>query len=132
MASQIAATGELHVVEFQSYVRGYHAYVDSWTPIAGEALVLKREPTNSHDVHAVAVYYDNHVVGHIPYNIAPKVSAFLRRDVNKGFAEVTEDKVNRGAGYGLEVPCTYRLYGPKAHVDKMKEFIDSVQSAGHL
>ena len=71
--------------------------MDSWTPIAGQALVLKREPTNSHDVHAVAVYYDNYVVGHIPYNIAPKVSAFLRRDVNKGFAEVTGDKVNRGA-----------------------------------
>ena len=36
-------------------------------------------------------------------------TAFLRRDINKGFAEVTGDKVNRGAGYGLEVPCTYRL-----------------------
>ena len=24
------------------------------------------------------------------------------------------------------------LYGPKAHVDKMKEFVDSVRSAGHL
>ena len=132
MASQIAATGELHVVEFQSCVRGYHACVESWTPNAGQALVLKREPTNIHDVHAVAVYYDNHIVGHIPYNIAPKVSAFLRRDINKGFAEVTGDKVNRGAGYGPEVPCTYRLYEPKAQVNKMKEFVDSVRSAGHL
>ena len=80
----------------------------------------------------MAVYYDNHVVGHIPYNITPKVSAFLRRDVNKGFAEVTGDKVNRGAGYGLEVPYTYCSYGPKFHVDKMKEYVDSVRSAGHL
>ena len=24
---------------------------------------------------------------------------------------MTGNKVNRGAGYGLEVPCTYRLYG---------------------
>ena len=29
MASQIAATGELHVLEYQSYVRGYHAYADN-------------------------------------------------------------------------------------------------------
>ena len=43
---------------------------------------------------AAAVYYENQVVGHVPYNLAPTVSAFLRRDVNKGFAEVTGDKVN--------------------------------------
>ena len=104
MASQIAVTGELHVLEYQSYVRGYHAYADNWTPVIGQTLVLKREPTNSHDVHAVAVYYDNNVVGHIPYNLAPKVSALLKRDFNKGFAEITGERVDRGAGYGLEVP----------------------------
>ena len=69
-----------------------------------------------------AVYYDNDVVGHIPYNLAPKVSAFLKRDVNKGFAEITGMK--RGAGYGLDVPCVYRLYGPNVYVNKLKEFID--------
>ena len=114
MASQIAVTGKLDVLEFQSYVRGYHAYMENWTPIIGQALQLKREPTNGHDVHAVAVYFEDQIVGHIPYNLAPKVSALLRRDVNKGFVEVTGDRVNRGAGYGLEIPCSYRLYGPKA------------------
>ena len=29
------------------------------------------------------------------------MSAFLRRSANKGMAEVTGNKVNRGAGYGL-------------------------------
>ena len=38
-------------------------YADNWTPVIGQTLVLKREPSNSHDVHAVAVYYDNDVVG---------------------------------------------------------------------
>ena len=80
----------------------------------------------------MAVYYDNHVVGHIPYNLAPKVSAFLKRDVNKGFAEVMGDKVNRLAWHGLEVPCAYRLYGAKVYVDKMKEFVHSLRSAGRL
>ena len=28
---------------------------------------------------------------------------------------------NRGAGYGLEVPCVYRLYGPKVYVKRMTE-----------
>ena len=92
--------------------------------VVGQALTLKREPANA---HAVAVYYENQVVGHVPYNLAPTVSAFLRRD---GFAEVTGDKVNRGAGYGLEIPCTYRLYGPKPYVDRMKDIVENWRSAG--
>ena len=74
----------------------------------------------------VAVYYENQVVGHVPYNL---VSAFLRRD--DGFAEVTGDKVNRGAGYGLEILCTYRLYGPKPDVDRLKGIVENWRSAGY-
>ena len=54
------------------------------------------------------------------------LSSFLTRDVNKAFAEVTGEKVNRRAGYGLQIPCVYRLYGPKAYVDRMKEITDSI------
>ena len=31
------------------------------------------------------------------------------------FAEITGAKVNMGAGYGLEVPCVYSLYGPNVY-----------------
>ena len=112
------------------YVRGYHAYMETWTPVVGETLLLKREPANVKDRHAVAVHKEATVVGHVPYNLAPRFSQFLLRDVNKAFAEVTGEKVNRGAGYGLEVPCIYRLYGPKVYIDRMKELIDSLRSAG--
>ena len=44
---------------------------------------------------------------------------------HKGFAEVTADKVNRGTGYGLDISCTYRLYGPKVYTDRMKDTVDS-------
>ena len=44
---------------------------------------------------------------------SPYLSWFLARDVNKAFAEVTGENVNRGAGYGLEIPCVHRGYGPK-------------------
>ena len=63
---------------------------------------MKRETNNSHDVNVVAVYKEDVIVGHIPFNLAPTL---LRRDVK--FTEVVGVKVNRGAGYGLEVPCTY-------------------------
>ena len=53
--------------------------------------------------------------------------------LDKAFAQVTGDKINRGAGYGLEVPCVYRLYGPKVYIDKMmKELVDTLTAAGLL
>lgn len=125
-------TRDLAIFELQSYVRGYHEYMDRWTPVTGQELLLKREPSNSYDPHAVAVYLDADLVGHIPYNLAPTLSAFLRRRVNKGFAEVTGRRVNRGAGYGLEIPCIYRLMGPKMYIEKLKQIIDSLQIAGQL
>ena len=55
---------------------------------------------------AVAVVKEDVMVGHIPFNLAPFISAFLSRDTNSGFAKVVGEMVNRGAGYGLEIPCS--------------------------
>ena len=104
--------------------------MEVWTPVINETLILKREPTNVADRSAVAVYREDQVVGHVPYNLAPYLSNFLKRDVNKAFAKVVGDKVNRGAGYGLEIPCIYSLYGPKAYIEKMKELVDSLVARG--
>ena len=125
MASQVVTSGNLEVVEITSFVRGYHAYQDIWDPFVGQMLLLKRQPDNSEDSHAVAVLNEDVIVGHMPYNLAPIVERFLRREVNKGFAEVTGNRVNRGAGYGLEIPCVYHLYGPKAYCDKLKELVQA-------
>ena len=112
-ASRMTTTpAELHVAEIPSYVRGYRAYImEHWTPVAGQELLLKQVPTNDHDAYAVAVYYDGQVVGHVPNNLAAILSAFLRKEVNKGFAEVTVDRVNRGAGYKSHAPTV--CLGPK-------------------
>ena len=60
----------MEVFEIQSYVRGYHAYMDIWTPVVREVLLVKRETNNSHDVNAVAVYREDVIVGHIiPFNL---------------------------------------------------------------
>jgi hypothetical protein len=72
------------------------------------------------DVSAVAVCKENDIVGHVPFNISSLISQFLRRDCNKGFAEVTGPRVNRGAGYGLEIPCVFKLYGPKPYTGYCK------------
>ena len=133
-ASQVVSStvADLEVLEIRSYVRGYHAYMDVWTPIQGQILLVRREPTNIKDKNAVGVFLEDVIVGHVPHNLATRFSQFLQRDVNKAFAQVTGGKVNRGGGYGLEVPCVYRLYGPKAYIEKMKELADSLRKAGLL
>ena len=55
---------------------------------------IKRVPANTKDRHAVAVCKEATVVGHVPYNLAPRISQFLLRDVLKlkAFAEVAGKK----------------------------------------
>lgn len=125
MASQPATSFDS--VEFNSFIRGYHAYKDVWEPFVGESLLLKREPTNVKDRSAVAVTKETEVVGHVPYNISSALSMFLQRDCNKGFVEVTGNCVNRGAGYGMEVPCIYRLYGPTIYIQRLQQIVQSLQ-----
>ena len=100
--------------------------------MSSEVLLVKPEPTNEKDANAVAVLKEDSVVGHVPRNLSSKLFHFLRRDVNKAFVEVTGPKVNRGAGYGLEIPCVYRLYGPPAYIQRMKELVDSLAASGHI
>ena len=130
MTASELTSGALRELEIESYIRGYHAYMDIWTPVMNEELILKREPTNERDRNAVVVLKEETLVGHVPFNLAPFISAFLRRDTNSGFAKVVGEKVNRGAGYGLEIPCVYTLYGPKPYVDKLKELVASLKVKG--
>ena len=133
MASQVvSSTADLEVLEIVSFIRGYHAYKDVWTPMVGKSLLLKREPSNIKDSNAVAVCLESTIVGHVPFNLSASLFHFLRREVNKAFAEVTGPAVNRGAGYGMEVPCKYRLYGPKPYIIKMKDIVNCLTASGHL
>ena len=64
----------------------------------------------------------------MPFNLSSTVSQFLRRHYNTAFAEVTGAYViNRGAGYGLEVPCDYRLFGPEPYITKLQEILKFLQ-----
>ena len=58
---------------------------DIWEPVHGECLVLFRDLTNVHDDNTIAVTLERNgtVVGHVPFNLAPIISHFLRRSCNK-------------------------------------------------
>ena len=68
--------------------------MDLWTPVLNEEFILKIEPTNETDRNAVAVLKEETIVGLVPFNLAPLISAFLRSDTNCGFAKVAGEKVN--------------------------------------
>jgi len=90
MASQVACGNEpLEVFEFKSYIRGYHAYQDLWSPQLGDVLPIEWEPTILEDKFVAAVKLEGCMVGHLPFNITPTVSCFLNRSVNNWTVEVT-------------------------------------------
>ena len=97
-------------------------------------MLVKRKPTNIYnkDKNAVAVYLEDVVVGHVPHNIAGRhdFHDFCYGMLTK---EVTGQKINSGAGYGLEVPsCVSRLYGPKVYIQRINELVSSLRRAGLL
>ena len=111
-------------INVESYIRGYHEYVDIWEPKIDEKYELKREPETKKYLDAVAIVKSSRgstetsglshvnavnetvdVVGHIPKNMAPYVSKFLKRASNSASVTVKGKRINRGAGYGLEIPC---------------------------
>lgn len=47
------------ILVVNSFVRGYHEYMDVWEPIINEEYFLKREPGNKTDENAVAVVKAN-------------------------------------------------------------------------
>ena len=124
-------------VNVTSFIRGYHAYQENWLPSVGENLVLEREPLNPVDGYAVTIVRSGTDVGYVPRNLSALFFHFLTRNGNKGVltrngnkgvTEVTGMKVNRGAGYGLEIPCVYRLYGPNAYIQRLETAVEDIQT----
>ena len=58
---------QLITIEFEteSVIKGYHAYMNDWTPILGENLSTRSEPENEIDKYAVAITKDARVIGHL-------------------------------------------------------------------
>ena len=118
--------------QFDSYVRGYHAYMNIWKPLLGECLKCVKEPTNEGDKHAVAVVRINSlgkevVVGHMPKFISMIASMFLSLSWCTLSIEGTGKGVNRGAGYGLEIPAKFHFYGPENAIVWIRSKITNIE-----
>ena len=78
--------------------------------------------------HVNAVNETVDVVGHIPKNMAPYVSKFLKRASNSASATVKGKRINRGAGYGLEIPCVYTFRGDQFSLTWLR---NKIRKTGH-
>ena len=117
-------------VEVASWIRGYHAYKDCWEVEIGQVLTLQQEPTNPQDKNAIAIIKDSNVVGHMPKGLASTktgvgiIRHFLSKAERKGEVEVTGKSVNRGGGYGMEVPCIYKFTGQAKYTELLEKLLD--------
>ena len=110
-----------------SFVRGYHAYMDIWVPKVGDKnLSLKLESENLHDKYAVAVLSEGRVFGHVPKNLSKLFHQFLRIPNSTIGCKITGKRVNRGAGYGLEIPAEYSFIGAVKAVEWVEKNINKL------
>ena len=64
---------------YENVIRGYHVYTNIWSPLLGECLSGKKEPSNGVYKNAVAVMRlhscdREEVVVHVPQNISKHIS----------------------------------------------------------
>lgn len=131
------------LVRVNSFVRGYHEYVDIWQPAISSEHSLRREPGNEVDkkrcssctgnttracsqaeplnTHPNEIAVGMEVVGHVPKLMAQWETKFLKRASNSGTVVITGKRINRGEGYGLELPCEFKFQGDKYSCDWLKE-----------
>ena len=93
---------------FNSYARGYHAYMKIWNPVDREVLICTRETDNPHDNYALSIIRNSYVVGHVPLGFSKTFSNFLSLPASTMLCIVTGKRLNRGAKLELEIPVMYQ------------------------
>ena len=106
----------------ESFVRGCHVYMNIWEPLVGECIKSRKEPTNEMDKTAVAVirinsYSEEVVVGHVAKNMSKIVFMFLSLPHCALDIFVTGKRINRGGGYGLEIPANFYFHDPEKAIN---------------
>ena len=78
---------------------------------------MKSENENQHDKFAVAILLEEQIVGHVPKNLSKIFHQFMKIPNCTIRCKVTGKRVNRGAGYGFEIPVQYGFIGAKKAVE---------------
>ena len=110
---------------FNSYARGYHAYMKIWNPVDREVLVCTRETDDPHDNYAVSIR-NSYVVDHVPLGLRKTFSNFLYLPASTMLCIVTGKRLNCGAGLGLEIPVMYQARGHEKAIQWLEKTITKI------
>ena len=113
----------------ESMIKGYHAYMNDWTPVLGESLQTRPEPENEIDKYAVAVTKEVKVIGHLKKGktgrYAKTIFYFLRANpTNIANITVTGKGVNLGDREGLQIPCKISFQGEEKYIEILKKQVN--------
>ena len=112
--------------DLNSFVRGFHAYMDIWTPkVGGENFCLNPENENQHDKFAVAIVLEERI-GHVPEKLSKIFHQFMKVPDCAIGSKVTGKRVNRETGCGLEISVQYRFIVGKNAVEWAEKNIKKV------
>ena len=89
-----------------------------WSPVQGQTLLLKREPTNAKDRDAVGVFL---VVGHVPHNLALYFSHLGQEE------HVSEDECNED----IDTP-TLKITNYKDAIESLDNVRQFLENKGHV
>ena len=127
----IIANNETGIFLLESYVRGYHVYMNIWNATINDYLQSKFEENNEFDPLAVAPLHDDcleeKVVGHVPIHLSKKFHRFLKLRFCSILVVVIGKRVNRGAGDGFEIPVEYKFFGDARAVSWAENQIKKVK-----
>ena len=111
---------------FNSYARGYHAYMKIWNPVDGAVLVCTRETEDPHDNYAVCIIRNSYVVDHVPLGLSKTFSNSLSLPVSTMLCIVTGKIINRGAGLGLQILVMYQARGHEKALQWLEKTITKI------
>ena len=103
-----------------------------WNLLVGETLKCRQEPSNEVDKNVVAIirsdlWEKQTIVGHVLLNISKTYSMFLKVPNTSIEVQVVGKRLNRGGGYGLEIPVIYRFYGQEKLANWLIKKIEAVK-----
>lgn len=111
---------EMAELERDCCIRGYHIYESVWHAAVGESLSCVREPTNEHDLYAVAVMKSGQVIGHLPRKVNRVCSIFLRRGGSISCIVLGGRRYSADLPQGgLEIPCRLLFEGEVKEIEKI-------------
>ena len=108
--------------ETESVIKGYHAYMNDWTPTLGENVSIRPEPENEIDEYAVAVTTDARVIGRLKKGKASRYAKtdfyFLRANpMNAAMITVRGESDKFGNGQGSQIPCTISFKREEMYIE---------------